>query len=77
MNVINLAEFKHRKGVEALHDAGKDFRIEQAYQRMKRSEIIGRLLEIPYVELTDADKQHILRWLSVSHAYRQSLRGEL
>jgi hypothetical protein len=76
MNVINLAEFKHRKGVEALQDAGKDFRIEQANQRMKRSEVIGRLLEIPYVELTDADKQHILRWLSVSHAYRQSVRGD-
>lgn len=76
MNVINLAEFKHRKCVEALHDAGKDFRVEQAHQRMKRSKVIGRLLDMPYVELTDEDKQHFLVWLSVSHAYRQSLRGD-
>ena len=77
MNVINLAEFKHRKGVEALHDAGKDFRVEQAYQRMKRSKVIGAFLDIPYTELTDEEKQHLVLWLTVSHAHRQSLRGEL
>ena len=77
MSVTNLLEFKHRKSVEALQDAGKDFRIEQAYQRMKRSKVIGALLDIPYTELTSEEKQHLALWLAVSHAQRQSLRGEL
>ena len=76
MSVTNLLEFKHRKGVEALQDAGKDFRIEQAYQRMKRSKVIGALLDIPYTELTSEEKQHLVRWLTVSRAHRQSLRGD-
>ena len=77
MSVTNLLEFKHRKGVEALHDAGKDFRVEQAYQRMKRSNVIGAFLDNPYEEWSHEQKQHLALWLAVSHAHRQSVRGEL
>ena len=77
MSVTNLLEFKHRKGVEALQDAGANYRREQAYQRMKRSTVIGALLDTPYTELTDEEKQHLALWLAVSHAHRQSVRGEL
>ena len=76
MSVINSLEFKHRKGVEALQDAGAHYRLEQAFQRMKRSKVIGALLDIPYTELTDEEKQHLSRWLFVSHACRQSVRGD-
>jgi hypothetical protein len=77
MSVTNLLEFKHRKGVEALQDAGKDFRIEQAYLRMKRSNVIGASLDNPYEGWSHEQKQHLALWLAVSHAQRQSLRGEL
>ena len=77
MSITNLLEFKHRKGCDALADAGRDFRLQQAYNRMKQSQVMGPLLDKPYEQFTAEDKQHFARRLAVSHAFRQSERGEL
>ena len=43
---------------------------------LKRS-VIADLLTKPFTELTDQERDQIVRWLHVSHAYRQCERNAL